>query len=93
MSGGRGIVETEWARPDALCTKARAPIGFAGGLSPENVGDALKWMVGNTARNPFCPVCVAKLPKAHPSILLPQQVCKIHGFRDPRPRLTQGDAP
>ena len=33
-----------------------------------------------------CPECVAKLPKASPSILLPQQRCKIHGYRDPRPR-------
>ena len=32
-----------------------------------------------------CPVCVEKLPKTHPSILLPQQVCKIHKYRDPRP--------
>jgi hypothetical protein len=33
-----------------------------------------------------CPECRAKLPRAHPSILLPQQVCRIHGYRDPRPR-------
>ena len=33
-----------------------------------------------------CPVCVEKLPRAHPSILLPQQRCKIHGYLDPRPR-------
>lgn len=33
-----------------------------------------------------CPVCQRKLPKAHPSILLPQQACRIHGYRDPRPR-------
>ena len=32
-----------------------------------------------------CPVCVEKLPKASPSILLPQRVCKIHKYRDPRP--------
>jgi hypothetical protein len=32
-----------------------------------------------------CPVCIEKLPRAHPSILLPQQVCKIHKYRDPRP--------
>lgn len=32
-----------------------------------------------------CPVCVNKLPKAHPTILLPQQRCRIHGYRDPRP--------
>lgn len=33
-----------------------------------------------------CPECVAKLPKACPTILLPQQRCRIHGYRDPRPR-------
>jgi len=33
-----------------------------------------------------CPECVVKLPKAHPSLLLPQQTCRIHGYRDPRPR-------
>ena len=41
-------------------------------------------------RNKFgvpCPECVAKLPKASPSILLPQQRCKIHKYRDPRPRI------
>jgi hypothetical protein len=31
-----------------------------------------------------CPECVAKLPKANPSILLPGQRCKIHKYRDPR---------
>lgn len=33
-----------------------------------------------------CPECVRLLPKACPSILLPQQRCRIHGYRDPRPR-------
>ena len=33
-----------------------------------------------------CPVCVEKLPKANPTILLPEQRCKIHGYRDPRQR-------
>lgn len=33
-----------------------------------------------------CPECVSKLPKAFPSILLPGQRCRIHGYRDPRPR-------
>ena len=36
-----------------------------------------------------CPECQRLLPKAHPSILLPQQVCRIHGYRDPRPKLTK----
>ncbi len=33
-----------------------------------------------------CPECRRLLPKACPSILLPQQRCRIHGYRDPRPR-------
>lgn len=33
-----------------------------------------------------CPKCVELLPKAHPSILLPGQMCKIHKFKDSRPR-------
>ena len=33
-----------------------------------------------------CPVCTERLPKAHPTIMLPQQVCKICGYKDPRPR-------
>ena len=33
-----------------------------------------------------CPECVRLLPKACPTILLPQQRCKIHGYRDPRKR-------
>ena len=32
-----------------------------------------------------CPECVEKLPRANPTILLPQQRCKIHGYRDSRP--------
>ena len=36
-----------------------------------------------------CPACEEKLPKANPSILLPQQVCRIHGYRDPRARIPQ----
>lgn len=38
-----------------------------------------------------CPECVRLLAKASPSILLPQQVCRIHRYRDPRPRLTNED--
>ena len=33
-----------------------------------------------------CPRCAIARPKAHPSILLPQQRCKVDGYRDPRPR-------
>lgn len=35
-----------------------------------------------------CPECKVKRPKAHPSILLPRQRCKVDGYRDPRPELT-----
>lgn len=32
-----------------------------------------------------CPACKRHRPKASPSILLPQQRCRIDGYRDPRP--------
>jgi hypothetical protein len=35
-----------------------------------------------------CPQCAIKRPRASPSILLPQQICKVDKYRDPRPRLT-----
>lgn len=35
-----------------------------------------------------CPQCAVARPKAHPSILLPGQRCKVDGYRDPRARLT-----
>ena len=35
-----------------------------------------------------CPQCAIKRPKAHPTILLPQQTCRVDGYRDPRPKLT-----
>lgn len=34
-----------------------------------------------------CPQCAVARPKAHPSILLPGQRCKVDGYRDPRPRI------
>jgi hypothetical protein len=33
-----------------------------------------------------CPGCRIKEPKRTPTILLPQQKCKVCGYRDPRPR-------
>lgn len=33
-----------------------------------------------------CPRCASARPKATPSILLPQQRCKVDGYRDPRLR-------
>lgn len=32
-----------------------------------------------------CPKCKEVRPKAHPSILLPGQRCKVDGYIDPRP--------
>jgi hypothetical protein len=32
-----------------------------------------------------CPRCKVVRPRAHPSILLPQQRCRVDGYRDPRP--------
>jgi hypothetical protein len=34
-----------------------------------------------------CPKCPTIQPKRIPSILLPQQRCKVCGYRDPRPRI------
>lgn len=42
-------------------------------------------------RNKFgvnCPMCNVMQPKRDPTILLPSQRCKVDGYRDPRPRLT-----
>jgi len=36
-----------------------------------------------------CPQCAVKQPRRQPTILLPQQRCKVDGYRDPRPELTQ----
>lgn len=40
-----------------------------------------------------CPVCIERLPKAHPKILLPQQLCRAHKphYRDPRERLSSDE--
>lgn len=35
-----------------------------------------------------CPGCRKVQPKRTPSILLPQQRCRVCGYRDPRPRIT-----
>lgn len=36
-----------------------------------------------------CPQCNVKQPKRQPTILLPGQRCKVDGYRDTRPALTQ----
>ena len=38
-----------------------------------------------------CPECPKARPKAHPTILLPGQRCKVDGYKDPRKRLTNED--
>lgn len=35
-----------------------------------------------------CPQCLIARPKAPPSKLMPQQQCKVDGYRDSRPHLT-----
>lgn len=39
-----------------------------------------------------CPTCTTKFPKANPTIMLPQQRCKVCGYRDSRPRLSFEEA-
>ena len=38
-----------------------------------------------------CPECAKKRPKAHPTILLPRQRCRVDGYVDPRPELTNDE--
>lgn len=40
-----------------------------------------------------CPVCIERLPRANPKVLLPRQVCRAHKphYQDPRPELEQAD--
>ncbi|MHB8284376.1 MAG: hypothetical protein ACYDD1_06840 [Caulobacteraceae bacterium] len=35
-----------------------------------------------------CPMCRQVRPRASPTLLLPQQRCKVDGYVDPRPRLS-----
>lgn len=35
-----------------------------------------------------CPNCMIKFPKGNPTILLPQQRCKVCSYTDPRQRLS-----
>lgn len=38
-----------------------------------------------------CPVCIERLPRAQPKVLLPGRTCRAHKphYRDPRPEITQ----
>jgi hypothetical protein len=38
-----------------------------------------------------CPSCAVARPKASPTILMPQQRCKVDGYRDARPDLTDAE--
>lgn len=38
-----------------------------------------------------CPRCIERRPRATPSLLLPQQRCRIDGYFDQRPELTSAD--
>lgn len=40
-----------------------------------------------------CPVCIERLPKAQPKVLLHGQVCRAHKphYRDPRPAVTSDE--
>lgn len=35
-----------------------------------------------------CPECKKHRPRANATILMPQQRCRVDGYRDPRPELT-----
>lgn len=38
-----------------------------------------------------CPHCVAMPKGPPPRVLLPGELCKDHGYRDPRPRTPEND--
>ena len=38
-----------------------------------------------------CPQCSIARPKAHPTILMPKQRCKVDGYVDQRPELTDDE--
>ena len=67
-------------------------------MSTDDIGDI--WRATRTQRREQrnllgvpCPECVRLLPRASPSILLPQQRCRVHkNYSDPRPRCQQGRA-
>lgn len=54
-SGGRGVAETEWFKPDMMCRhpQSRTSIGYAGGLNPDNVRAAIPAMKAAAMGKPF----------------------------------------
>ena len=62
-----------------------------------DMGDVFKeWRVLKKKRRAElgipCQKCIELLPKAHPKILLPGQVCRMHGWRAPERRV-RGETP
>lgn len=60
-SGGQGVTETRWSTPDKLALKAKRTVGYAGGLSPDNVGSALSDIVKSAAGSQFWLDCESSL--------------------------------
>lgn len=60
-SGGQGVVETVWSAPSKASVKAKNVIGFAGGLCPDNVGDALAKIVPASKKSRFWIDCESSL--------------------------------
>jgi len=36
-----------------------------------------------------CPTCLQERPRGCPTLLLPQQRCRVDRYRDPRPRIAE----
>jgi phosphoribosylanthranilate isomerase len=60
-SGGRGVEETKWARPDAGCAATKTFIGYAGGLGPDNIAFAMKSILRASAGRRFWVDCESNL--------------------------------
>lgn len=60
-SGGQGIAETKWSTPDAISVKTKTPIGYAGGLGPQNVAEALNAFRPAAHQKPFWIDCESSL--------------------------------
>lgn len=60
-SGGRGVAETRWSTPHALSRKANGTIGYAGGLGPGNVADAMQAISAASSGSQFWVDCESSL--------------------------------
>jgi hypothetical protein len=66
--------------------------GTAEGVAVSDMGDDFKALreyrkQQRAEHGVLCPQCKIARPKAHPTILMPGQRCRVDGYRDPRPRL------